>query len=110
MIPSDTHPDVARVQRLSAVPNILQVVAETTGAGLALVARVTGTEWTACAVLDRINFGLKAGDPLELSTTLCREVRESMAPIIIDHASADPRYCDHPTPKLYKFERGARPL
>jgi signal transduction histidine kinase len=37
-------------------------------------------------------------------TTLCSEVRASLRPIIIQHASRDPVYCDHPTPKLYGFE------
>ena len=50
--------DLLTVQRISAVPAILQVVSETTGLRFAAVARVTETNWTACAVLDRIEFGL----------------------------------------------------
>jgi len=46
--------DLLTVQRISAVPAILQVVSETTGLRFAAVARVTETSWTACAVLDRI--------------------------------------------------------
>ena len=54
--------DLLTVQRISAVPAILQVVSETTGLRFAAVARVTETSWTACAVLDRIEFGLKVGE------------------------------------------------
>jgi hypothetical protein len=39
--------DVATISRISAVPAILQVIAESTGLGFAAVARVTETTWTA---------------------------------------------------------------
>jgi signal transduction histidine kinase len=96
--------DVAAVARIGAVPTILQVISETTGLGLTLVARVTREAWIACAVRDEIAFGLKPGDPLDVATTLCSEVRDSLEPIIIEHASEDPKFCHHPTPKLYNFE------
>ncbi|HEU0051650.1 MAG TPA: GAF domain-containing sensor histidine kinase [Longimicrobium sp.] len=100
------HPDpeVTAVQRIGAVPTILRVISETTGLRLALVARVTEHSWTACATLDRMEFGLNAGDTLDVATTLCREVRATHAPVIIEHASREPEYCGHPTPKLYGFE------
>lgn len=72
--------------------------------GFAAIARVTAGTWTACAVLDQIGFGLKPGGQPELSTTLCKEVRSSQSPIVIDHASVDPAYCNHPTPKRYSIE------
>jgi len=28
----------------------------------------------------------------------------SRAPIVIEHASADPRYCDHEAPRRYRIE------
>ena len=96
--------DIALVGRLECVPTILRVLCEVTGMGFAAVARVTGGTWTACAVLDQIGFGLMPGGQLELSTTLCKEVRSSQTPIVIDHASLDPVYCNHPSPKLYSFE------
>jgi signal transduction histidine kinase len=96
--------DVEAVSHLEAVPTILRVVTETTGLGFSLVARVTQHTWTACAVHDEIAFGLRAGETLDVATTLCSEVRDAKAPIIINHASQDPRYCTHRTPKLYGFE------
>jgi signal transduction histidine kinase len=97
-------PDVAAVQRIGAVPTILRVISETTGLRLALVARVTESSWTACAALDRMDFGLSAGDTLDVATTLCREVRQTAEPIVIEHASREPAFCGHPTPRLYGFE------
>jgi hypothetical protein len=92
--------DAAIVGRISAVPTILQIVCEMTGLGFAAVARVTETSWTACAVLDRIGFGLEAGGELALATTLCKEVRASRESIIIEKATEDAVFCGHPTPKL----------
>jgi GAF domain-containing protein len=51
-----------------------------------------------------MDFGLTAGEELEVATTLCSEVRDARAPIVIGHASKDPNYCDHPTPKRYGIE------
>lgn len=96
--------DLLTVQRISAVPAILQVVSETTGLRFAAVARVTETDWTACAVLDRIEFGLKVGGELDITTTLCSEIHASHRPIIISQVSADPDYCNHHTPQMYGFE------
>jgi signal transduction histidine kinase len=102
--PSAAAADVALVGRISAVPTILRLICETTGLGFAAVARVTETSWTACAVLDRIGFGLEPGGELDVATTFCSEVRASRSPIVIDKASEDAAYCGHPTPKLYGFE------
>jgi len=96
--------DVSAIGRISAVPAILQVIAESTGLRFVAVARVTESDWTACAVLDLLGFGLEVNDTLEIATTLCEEVRGSREPVIIDHASMDERYCTHHTPRLYKFE------
>lgn len=96
--------DIAAIARISAVPTILRVVSQVTGLRLALVARVTRESWVACAVLDQMEFGLGVGDQLEVATTLCSEVRDSHEPIIIEHASREPEFCDHPTPRLYGLE------
>ena len=96
--------DIAAVGRIGAVPTILKVVSEVTGLRLAVIARVTNDSWTACAVLDRMNFGLDVGSQLAVATTLCSEVRDTHEPIIIEHASAEPAFCTHPTPKMYGFE------
>lgn len=96
--------DVAAVQRISAVPALLRVLCNVTGMGFTAVARVTEGTWTACAVQDNIGFGLMPGGQLELSSTLCTEARQARQAIVIDHASQDPVYCDHHTPRLYNIE------
>jgi GAF domain-containing protein len=95
---------VAAVDRIEAIPTLLKVLCESTGMRFAAVARVTGRSWTACAVQDDIQFGLKPGDQLPLNSTLCMESRESRAPIVIEHASIDPKYHSHHTPRLYKLQ------
>lgn len=104
----DTADDIARdvlaVSRLEALPTLLAVLCETTGMRFAAVARVTEHTWTACAVKDEIDFGLKPGGQLEIESTLCIESKRALAPIVIDHASLDPRYCNHHTPRAYKIE------
>ena len=103
-----THESVARdvsaIARLSSVPTILRVVSEMTGLRFVAIARVTNDSWTACAVLDTIDFGLPVGGELDVATTLCSEVRDCRAPIAIDKASDDPTYREHRTPKMYGFE------
>lgn len=65
----NNFPDIATFSQLPVVQNVLKVLARTTGLRIALVARITEDSWTACAVLDEANFGLKPGDELELHTT-----------------------------------------
>jgi signal transduction histidine kinase len=101
---SEIASDIAAVGRLQAVPTLLEVLCELTGMGFTAVARVTDKTWTLCAVKDEINFGLKPGGQLELETTLCIEAKRARSAIVIDHASQDPRYRDHHTPRLYKIE------
>lgn len=98
--------DIAIIGRISAVPAMLQVISETTGLGFVAVARVTDRSWTACAVLDNLEFGLVAGADLVLDTTLCNDIRSSerQEAVVIDHVSQDERYRHHHTPRLYRFE------
>lgn len=96
--------DIATIGRISAVPAMLQVISEMTGLRFAAVARVTDDSWTACAVLDQLDFGLLVGGELDLTTTLCHEIRGSHVSIVIDKASEDPLYRDHHTPRIYHFE------
>ena len=100
----DDDAAIALVGHLDAVPTILQVLCTITGMGFAAVAPVTEGTWTACAVLDKIAFGLVPGSSLDVGTTLCKEVRVSGLPIVIDHASEDAVYRTHRTPKLYGIE------
>lgn len=102
--PEDIARDIAAISRIGAVPALLQVVCRTTGMGFAAVARVTDGTWTACAVQDDIAFGLKPGSQLDVHTTLCKEVRAARQPVVIDHASRDPVYASHHTPRMYNIE------
>ena len=102
--PEEIARDVATIGRIDAVPAVLKVLCQTTGMGFAAVARVTEGTWTACAVEDRIQFGLLPGGQLALETTMCTEVRNSRTPIVIDQASTDPLYRDHHTPRTYSIE------
>jgi len=96
--------DVEAVARIAAVPRILDVITRTTGLRFAAVARVTDTRWIACAVRDEIEFGLQPGDELDLQTTICNEIRENRKPVVFGHASENPLFAEHPTPRLYGLE------
>ena len=96
--------DIAAISRIEAVPRLLKVICETTGMGFAAVARVTDEQWVACAVEDRVSFGLVPGGELPVASTLCHDVRSSDEAIFIDHASLDPVFCTHHTPRIYKIE------
>jgi signal transduction histidine kinase len=96
--------DVAAIARISAVPALLKVICQNTGMGFAAVARVTDGTWTACAVEDNIEFGLKPGGRLQVETTLCSESRALRRPVVIDDASTDPVYFNHHTPRLYNIQ------
>jgi signal transduction histidine kinase len=99
----DISRDVALIGRIGAVPAILQLICQNTGMGFAAVARVTDHTWTACAVQDNVNFGLKAGGQLELESTLCFESRAERRAIAIDDFSTDPTYCGHHTARIYQL-------
>lgn len=96
--------DVARISRIPAVPRILDAMIELTGMRFAAVASVTEQSWTACAVRDDLGFGLLPGQQLELESTICNEIRQHQQPVVFGHASADPHYSRHHTPKQYGLE------
>lgn len=100
----DYSTDIASIQAISSVPAILQAVAALTGLGFVCIARVTDDSWTNCAVLDKLDVGLKVGDQLDIATTFCEQVLGTGRPVVIDHVANDPRYRDHPSPRLYGFE------
>jgi nitrogen-specific signal transduction histidine kinase len=99
----DSARAVAAIARIDAVPTLLKVLCEVTGMRIAVVARVIGKNWTACAVKDEVDFGLKPGMELQVDTTFCFDARISRLPIVIEHASADPR-CHQAAPKRYHVE------
>lgn len=83
---------------------ILEAVCRITGMGFAAVARVTDARWQACQVLDRIEFGLVAGEELAIKTTICDEIRKTGNAVIIDDVSASADWRTHHTPMMYGFE------
>lgn len=101
---SEHQNDIDRIQRMDAVPRILDVVCQITGLGFAAITRVTQTHWVTCAVKDTINFGLEPGGELDVETTICDNVRKSEKLIIFNDATIDPDFCEHPTPKMYGFK------
>lgn len=61
--------DLAAVSRIDAVQMILKTLARATKTRISLVSRITDDSWTACAVVDEANFGLKVGSELNLAST-----------------------------------------
>lgn len=96
--------DIQHINQIPAVAKILEVICSTTGMGFAAVARVTKDRWIACAVEDRINFGLGVGGELKVETTLCHQVMSLSETVAIDHVKKDPVYFDHHTPKTYGLQ------
>ena len=95
---------VAWVKRIEFIPTVLELLQAQTGMGFTAVARVTDDHWITCAVQDRIGLGLEPGSQLDVHTTLCIEVKHGLQAVAIDHASQDPVYARHATPKMYRFE------
>jgi signal transduction histidine kinase len=100
----DFSADIAAVQRIDAVPRILEIVCRSTGMGFAAVARVTEGRWVCCAARDEISFGLQPGGELKVETTICHEIRQSHQAVVIDHVAEDKVFCNHPTPAMYGFQ------
>ena len=101
---TDIAADIAAVQRIDAVPRILEIVCRTTGMGFAAVARVTEKRWVCCAVRDEIDFGLQPGGELKVETTICHEIRQTHQAVVIDHVAEDEIFAGHHTPAMYGFQ------
>ncbi|MBK5373738.1 GAF domain-containing sensor histidine kinase [Pseudomonas sp. TH08] len=96
--------DIEAIRSIDAVPVILSMVKHLTGMRFAAVARVTDSNWVACAVDDSIEFGLKPGGELVLESTICHEIRQHKQPVIFGHASTHAIFSAHHTPKTYGLE------
>jgi signal transduction histidine kinase len=103
-VADDFQADIAAVNRIEAVPTILEVVCRITGMGFAAVARVTEDRWIACSVRDEFAFGLQPGGELKVETTICQEIRQNREFVIINHVAEDEAYCGHPAPAMYGFQ------
>nr|WP_254447776.1 GAF domain-containing protein [Sphingomonas sp. ID1715] len=84
--------------------DVLAELCALTGMGFAAIACVTEDRWIACQVLDQIDFGLTPGGELDVSTTICDDIRKTQRAIVIDHVREDRNWCTHPTPILYGFQ------
>ena len=58
------------IAEVEAVSNVLEVVTRLTGMRFAAFSHMTETHWTACAVHDELQFGISAGDALDIERTL----------------------------------------
>lgn len=96
--------DIRHIGAVRDVPLILEACHMTTGMRFTAVARVTEDRWITCASLDYLNFGLLPGDELEISSTICREVRSCRDAIIIPDIRESDIYRDHHSPRRYGFK------
>lgn len=100
----DIERDVMAVSRIDAVPALLQFICQTTGMGVAVVARVTDSLWTVCAIQDTVGMGVEPGSSLDVSLTLCKESRALREAIFVDRISDHPDFCEHPGPQTFNIE------
>jgi signal transduction histidine kinase len=96
--------DIAAINSVGSINMILKELQSLTEMRISLVARVTDDSWSACAVLDRADFGINTSTQLELSTTYLRVICGAVAPVLISHASRDERFKDHPDLLKYGIE------
>ena len=92
------------VQQIAAVPTILGIACRTTGMGLSIIARVTDDRWTACAVHDSLDAGLKPGDDLDVMTTICGKVGAYRAPVVIERLAPDAPVRDQLSPAFRRYQ------
>lgn len=95
--------DVQAVQSISQIPTILNICRQVSGLRYAVVARVTADRWMNCASSDKMEFGLLPGEELDVSTTLCEQVRSEGQMITINDVMHDAVYRTHQTPAIYGF-------
>lgn len=103
-MPDSVSLHVSEIQAIESVPRVLETVAALTGLRFVCIAHVTSSSWTACAVHDRLGIGMRPGTRLDVSTTLCDEVRASRQPVVIDCVRDSERYCDHPAARAVGFQ------
>ena len=96
--------DVAMLVDDPEIVAILEDVCRVTEMGFVAVVRVTETRWVACQVLDRIEFGMKPGDELDIATTVCDDVRKCGTQIVVDNVASDHQWRTHPMPVIYGFK------
>jgi signal transduction histidine kinase len=101
---SSFEADIEAINKISAVPTILEVICRTTGMRFAAVARVTEDKWVCCAVRDEIEFGVVPGGELDVSTTFCHKVRQNFQPVLVDNIAQQELLAGHPVPLKHGFQ------
>ena len=86
-----------------ALRAVLGKVQRLTGMKFAAIAFVSEDRWIASLVTDDLDFGLTAGDELDVRTTICDQVRTCSSEILIDDVARDPAWSSHPVPRMYGF-------
>lgn len=103
-LPDELLEDINDISSLDIVPTMLNVLCQTTGLGFAAVARVTDEHWIICAANDTIDFGLGKGSQLDVTTTLCNELKVTAQPLVLCNVDDDAIYGTHKTPLTYGFK------
>ncbi len=88
--------DIEIVANSTLIGTILETVMFATNMRFAAVARVTANRWVACRTVDEVNFGLEAGDEIEIQSTFCQSVRETSQKVIFNDVATDDVYGGHP--------------
>ena len=86
------------------IVDLLAHVCAVTHMRFSAVARVTDSQWIACQVDDRIDFGLTPGDELELRMTICDDIRKSGQMVVIDSVDDHVDWQTHAVPAFYGFK------
>lgn len=88
--------DIERLAGDELIGRILQTVMLATGARFTAVSRVTADRWVACRTVDEVNFGLSAGDEIEIESTFCQTVRDTNEIVLFGDVESDTVYRGHP--------------
>ncbi|OCW19117.1 MULTISPECIES: GAF domain-containing protein [Pseudomonas] len=99
-----TVEELDAITEIETTSNILRLTTRLTGMRFSAISKMTESHWVACAVHDELHFGLEVGDELRVEATLCNQARANRKSIIIEHASKDPVFWEHPLPKAHGFE------
>lgn len=92
----DFQNDIEILEGSELIKTILETIMLATNTRFAAVARVTAERWVACRTVDEINFGLAAGDEIEIESTFCQSVRETDERVVFEDAATDELYRGHP--------------
>lgn len=95
--------DIQTVQEIPIIPSMLDSLCSTLGLGWAAISRVTENKWVACSVKDDLGYNLGPGDEIPFENTFCKDVRNSGQLVVMDDATTDEQYKDHPIPAMFGF-------